>query len=877
MASHDTSSFTSTPLKSNWAFKQGDLSSTNEFLPAHDVPTEVHRDLLKNSEISDPFKESNELSVHWVADETWTYRTTFAAPVNYGKTATVTRLKFEGLDTFATVYLNGEEILNSNNMFVEHSVDLADKLKATGNVLEIEFESASKKGLDLVKEHPEHRFIVHQTDVSRGPVRKAQYHWGWDWGPLLLSCGPWKPILLETFTGEIKDLSVKYVLAANMRSAQVTAIASCIGSLKGVMFTLVNKSTDDNIVSQFAEVLQDAVSVSSTFQLEDLELWWPHGYGSQALYTIRADAHVHKEDPVVLHSLCRTFGFRKVDLIRQSDSIGTSFYFRINDVDIFIGGSCWIPADSFLTRTSNETYRSWVKLAAEGNQNMLRVWGGGIYEADAFFEAADELGIMIWQDFMFACASYPAYPEYLASVEEEARQNVRRLRHHPSLVIWAGNNEDYQLIERYELDYNFENKDPEAWLKTDFPARYIYEYLLPNVIETECPDIPYHPSSPFGNGNSTTLKVDPTVGDVHQWEVWGTMVPYQRLPDMGGRFVSEFGMEAYPHVSTLERCITREEDRQPGSMTMDFRNKAAEHERRLMSYVAGNFRIRYDLEGFTHLTQVMQADAMLWAYKGWRRQWGAPSNRKCGGVLVWQLNDCWPTISWAVVDYHLVPKLAYYAIKRSMKPVTVGVQRKFRPWTMRPADEIWQRDTGHINMHELWHNSTFDVWVGNNTTEELRGEVFIKCYCINNGEIIGTPWKQNVTIASNGTTEILKGHVLVPDRMVTTEQPFNFANVDPYVVQALLYIDGVCVANDTAWPDPIKYLNFSERGLDVQYHNSNSRIVFTATKPIKGFAINEREGVKLSDNGFDLMPTESKEVLVTGCTAKELKWMFIGI
>jgi beta-mannosidase len=804
MTSHGDTAFTSTPLGSNWTFKQGSLSSSNEFLPANNVPTEVHRDLFKNGKIPDPFRDLNELSVRWVGDETWTYRTTFAAPLDYGKAGTITCLKFEGLDTFATVYLNGQQILESNNMFVEHSVNVADKLTAVDNVLEIVFASARKKGLDLVKDHKEHRFIVHQTEISRGPVRKAQYHWGWDWGPLLLTCGPWKPVLLETFACEIKNLSVKYQLASDLKSVEVTASISCRGALKGVTFTVMNRSTGDDVTSQYAGVSRDADTISATFQLSDIELWWPRGYGPQGLYVIRAEVHMHERDSALLHSLSRTFGFRKVDLVREPDSVGTSFYFRINHVDVFAGGSCWIPADSFLTRTSDETYKSWVRLAADGNQNMLRVWGGGIYEADAFFEAADELGIMIWQDFMFACANYPASSEYLASVGEEARQNVRRLRHHPSLVIWAGNNEDYQLIERYGLKYDVENTDPEAWLKTDFPARYIYEHLLPNIVSAECPHIPYHPSSPFGNGKSTTLKIDPTVGDIHQWDVWGTMVPYQCLPDMGGRFVSEFGIEAYPHVSTLERCITRGEERQPGSMTMDFRNKAAEHERRLMSYVVGNFRIRYDLEGFTHLTQVMQADAMSWAYKGWRRQWGTSNSRKCGGVLVWQLNDCWPTMSWAVVDYHLVPKPAYYSIKRAMRSVTIGVQRKFKPWTVRPADELWQRDTGHINMRDLWHNPSFDVWVVNNTREGLIGHIIITCFSIGTGGVIGTPWKQDVVVSSNRTTEVLRGHVFTPDHGNTAKEPFNFADVDPYVVQASLFIDGACVATDTAWPDPIK-------------------------------------------------------------------------
>jgi beta-mannosidase len=351
---------------------------------------------------------------------------------------------------------------------------------------------------------------------------------------------------------------------------------------------------------------------------------------------------------------------------------------------------------------------------------MLRIWGGGIYEADALYDAADEFGLLVWQDFMFACANYPAYPLYMESVAEEAKQNIRRLRNHPSIVLWTGNNEDYQIVERYGLGYEASNTDVLSWLKTNFPARYFYEHLLPLILKEERVNVPYHPSSPFGNGTSTVLKVDPKIGDVHQWNVWhGTMEPYQRLPGLGGRFVSEFGMEAYPHVYTLKKCITREEDRCPGSMTLDFRNKAIGHERRLVAYVAENFRLRYDLEGFAHLTQVMQADVMSTAYKSWRRQWGSQGKRQCGGVLVWQLNDCWPTISWAVVDYHRVPKPAFYAIKRAMQSITIGVQRKYKSWTTRPADGLWSRETGHIDMRQLWQDIEYSVWVANSTMTEV--------------------------------------------------------------------------------------------------------------------------------------------------------------
>ncbi|KAL1801221.1 hypothetical protein ACET3X_001563 [Alternaria dauci] len=868
---------TSTPLKTGWSFKQGGRSSAHSYLPARDVPTEVFRDLLKNGKIADPFNDLNELAVQWVGNETWTYRTTFATPSEYGNANTVTRLRFGGLDTFASVYLNGKMVLESDNMFVEHEVDVSGKLESDENVLEIVFESARKKGLELVEQHKEHRFIVHQTEISRGPVRKAQYHWGWDWGPVLMTCGPWKLVSIETWSCQLSNPGVQYELSHDMKSAEVKVRAGWEGGVAAISFTISRKGSLDAVAEEKVYVSSEQHSgfAEATMTVDDIELWWPRGYGQQALYTIRVQAFA-LDDPSPVHDISQHFGFRRAELITEPDSYGTSFYFRVNDIDIFCGGSCWIPGDSFLTRPSPRDSRAWAKLVADGNQTMLRVWGGGIYEDDELYNAADEYGVLIWQDFMFACANYPAYPDYLRSVEMEAKQNVRRLRNHPSIVIWAGNNEDYQIVERYGLQYDPDDKDPDSWLKTDFPARYLYEHLLPNVVRQECPNVLYHPSSPFGNGKSTVLKVDPTIGDIHQWNVWhGTMEPYQRLPDLGGRFVSEFGMEAYPHLSTLESCITREEDRYPGSMAMDFHNKAIGHERRLISYLAENFRIRYDLESFTHLTQVMQSDALSWAYKSWRRQWNAPGERKCGGVLVWQLNDCWPTMSWSVTDIHGVPKPAFYAIKRTMRPITIGVQRKYQSWTMRPADGLWQRDTGHIDMRKLWQDVEHDVWVANSTLQEVEAVVLIRYISVKTGKEVGTRTSTRVRIAANATTNVFVDHVASIDNVQHPDEPFDTSKADPFVIHASLTIDGECAASDIAWPEPIKYLSFTDPGVQLHYSEDNKTVSVSAAKPVKGFSFAEEPRSHLSDNGFDLVPGETRVVKVEGLPATALKWRYI--
>ncbi|KAK3991550.1 hypothetical protein QBC44DRAFT_349172 [Cladorrhinum sp. PSN332] len=874
-------------LDRGWKFKRV-TDSDEEWQHVEQMPSDVHSELIRKGKIAHPFVDLNELDASWVGEETWQYRTTLPMPDRVSPNMQID-LVFDGLDTFATVKLNNVTILSSENMFLEHRVNISDFITDDGeaNVLDILFEPARQKGIEIVEAHPEHDFIVHQTEVSRGPVRKAQYHWGWDWGPILMTVGPWKPIRIEAFPshlGRIDSIKALYAISwigegtplvefgveAQITSGRTRAEHVEIELLfeHETIFSLKERirATGD------ADREKTWEYKSGKVRLENIQLWWPRGYGLPNLYELRLTAS--GEDGLTLAQHTETVGFRKVELVQEPDPFGQSFYFRINNVDIFTGGSNWIPADSFLSRLQNDPrrYADWINLLADGNQNMIRVWGGGIYEHALFYQTCDELGILVWQDFMFACASYPTYPEFLESITEEATQNLRRLRNHPSIILWCGNNEDYQIVERYNLDYNLSDKDPESWLKTNFPARYIYEHLLPTLVsqETSFSSVIYHPSSPFGDGRSTTLKVDPTVGDIHQWDMWhGEAKPFQSLPEMSGRFVSEFGMEAYPHLETVHKFVADESERYPGSKTIDFHNKAIGYERRLMTYLSENYRVNYDLACFVHLTQVLQADALGTAYKSWRRQWNTKEKgRKCGGALVWQLNDCWPTISWSVVDYYLVKKPAWYAIKRAMKPVAVGVGRKFFDCAVRPADgKLWRRDTGHVDPRRAVDEAEFDVWVASSRLEKVRAWLGVKFLSVKTGMDVKKKIELDLELEGNGVTEVLVGHKFEWDQGVERE---------PFVIHASLWVDGVEVSSDVSWPDPIKYLSFEERGVEVKYLGEDA-VEITAKKPVKGFVFSERQGAKVSDNGFDVMPWEKPiRVKVEGIKAEELAWTFVG-
>lgn len=459
--------------------------------------------------IQDPFVDFNERAVQWIGEKTWIYRMEFTPLANTGRTTS--DLVFEGLDTFATVSLNGKEILTSENMFVSYRVDVTDHIKpGTENVLEIVFDSALLRGRKLVEEHShEHNFLVRQTEAGRVPVRKAQYNWGWDWGPILMTAGPWKPVYLEQFTARIDDVWAKNLVSEDLKRCNGTIFAKVAGSLSDDK-VILSLTKDGKPVFEKEAVIKDGLA-EAAFELENPELWYPLNYGQQHRYTLRAKIVRGVEE---LDTKTRLTGFRRTQLVQEPDQYGKSFFFRINNIDIFAGGSCWIPADSYLAQISAERYHAWIKLMADGNQVMIRVWGGGVYEDDALLDACDELGVLVWHDFQFACASYPAYESYLKNFKLEATQQIQRMRWRPSVVAWAGNNEDYQVQERYKLDYDFENKDPESWLTSTFPARYIYEHLLPELIKQEDPNNIYHPSSPWGDGKPTA---DPAVGDIHQW------------------------------------------------------------------------------------------------------------------------------------------------------------------------------------------------------------------------------------------------------------------------------------------------------------------------------------------------------------------------
>ena len=802
------------PLTNGWELRAyspdrsipASFSAPEGWIPAQ-VPGTVHEALIAAERIPDPFAGLNELEVQWVGERDWLYRCTFevrAEDVAAGPAA----LCFAGLDTFATVWLNGQHLVSSSNMFIPHRLPLGTLLRTGQNHLWVHFASALRRGKELEARYGQ--TVCWNGDSSRVYVRKAQYHYGWDWGPSLLTAGPWRTVTLEFGAARISELHVPTTVRSNLATATLP-VALTVEATDATPLTLHLTLADPD--GQEVDAVTLPVTdrqVQHAFTLHHPRLWWPRGYGAQARYQLHVTL---LRAGMVVDERNLLLGLRHLRLVHApiEGEPGSSFYFEVNGVPIFSGGANWVPADSFVGRVSPADYRAWIAQATTNNMVMLRVWGGGIYEDDEFYLACDAAGVLVWQDFMFACGMYPAYPEFQASVRAEAEAQVRRLRHYACIALWCGNNEDYQLAESlnvYDPDFTGDHTT------TRFPARQIYEQLLPKVCASLDPTRAYWPGSPYG-GRSVFAS---QAGDRHTWEVWhGAMAPYQHYPRYAGRFVSEFGMQAAPVMRTVEH-FGNKADLRPHSRLFEHHNKAADGPRRLAAYLSDTVDGIESLEAYVYATQLVQAEALAAAYSGFRRRWGGPGHYAVGGALVWQLNDCWPATSWSIVDYFRRPKPAAYVIRRALAPCAIGMAHG---------------------------NEGSDVWVTNGTLHPIETELLLTRYALD-GRMLYRQ-QEHLVLAPNQTTEI--------ERIERLE--------DGSVLSARLMVNGTVSARATLWPEPLKYLDPEPPGITITTL-PDGRLRITALRPAKGVWLDGGDAAIWSDNMLDLMPSEPQEIVVQG-------------
>ncbi|OZJ02359.1 hypothetical protein BZG36_04477 [Bifiguratus adelaidae] len=856
-----------TQVLSSWSWKQSTSSQWHQC--AHTKPTtQIHNDLVDAKVIPDYLKGLHERDMQWVGEVDWEYKTTFTyMSANSGSQKD---LVFDGLDTYATVYLNGKEILKSDNMFHMHRIDVREILVEGENELRIYFESALLKARQIEKADGKH-MVCWNGESCRLYIRKAQYHFGWDWGPVLMTCGPYREVRFETYDARFEELYGHVEVDESLKSVVINVSVKSEGVAEKKHIRLLNP--DGNIAcSKEIPASDDKV----TFELSNPQLWYPHKYGSQPLYTL--EATLLSKNSVKLHELSKRIGLRRARLVQQplDGQPGTSFFFEVNNIPIYCAGSNWIPAHSMLTSLTRKDYREWLQLMVDGNQDMLRVWGGGVYESDDLYSQCDELGILVWQDFMFGCGQYPCYPELAASIKREAEQQLSRLRDYCCIVIYAGNNEDYQVAESNNLEWDPEDHSGD-WTHTNFPARTIYETILPNAVAKVCPGVYYHPGSPWG-GNGTT---DKTIGDIHQWNVWhGSQEKYQNWAQLGGRFISEFGMQGLPDIKTIDDWLEGDEtERYPQSRTMDHHNKAGGFERRIALYVTENLRIeRYDMESWVYVTQLMQAECLAYAYRCWRREWKGRGKEYIAGALVWQLDDCWPCTSWAICDFYRRPKLAYYAIKRESAPIALGLYRNEEPserekelangnGTTQPAngdahaDGETDGESGGGLAAQPGHSTPFDysprsfnvdIWGVNTSATEVAATLEVDFLDVASGKPLQQRETSSVTLGSNQSTSFITGR--------------RFPNPDNTVIIACLRSkSGEVLFQAADWPQPLKYLKFPGRKVHLTVEQSYVEV--QTDKPVKGVQLqldSDTKEVFWEDNGFDLFPGEVKRVNAPG-------------
>src|SRR5882724_1295559 len=609
------------------------------------VPGCVHTDLLNNKLIDDPFYRDNEQKLQWIGKTDWEYQTTFSVTPEILARDNID-LVFEGLDTYANVFLNDESLLNADNMFRTWRADCKRLLKPRANTLRIRFRSPINEVLPLMAKMSYQLPAGNDQGEKTSPhTRKAPYQFGWDWGPRFVTSGIWRPVSLEAWDkARVEDLHIlpkRVTAAAASLTAEVEVVADSNVSATIILDNLTDKSV---AAKREVNLAPGSNRLALDFVVARPALWWPNGLGAHPLYTFKTRLLVNGKP--IDETTTRT-GLRSLELRQERSDSGKSFTFVINGVPIFAKGANWIPADSFPTRISKAKYRQLLESARDANMNMLRVWGGGIYERNDFYELCDEMGILVWQDFMFGCSLYPGDQAFLDNVRQEAIDNVKRLRNHPSIVMWVGNNE----IESGWFHWGWKEQLP-AKLWDDYLK--LFYGVLPEVCGSLDPSRPYWPSSP-----SSKLEDDPEsqkMGDLHYWQVWHASLPFSEYEKQFPRFMSEYGFQSFPQLDTVN-TYTLPADHDITSPVMMAHQRHPRGNQLIREYMLREYPEPKDFEAFLYVSQVLQADGIKIGAEHLRRI--MPHNM---GSLFWQLNDCWPVASWSSIDYTVRWKaLQYYA------------------------------------------------------------------------------------------------------------------------------------------------------------------------------------------------------------------------
>lgn len=654
-------------LHEGWKFRQARLTN---WYPAT-VPGVVHTDLLQNKIIEDPFFRLNERGLQWIDKEDWVYETCFTLAADMMRKENM-ELVFEGLDTYADVYLNDECILKANNMFRRWSIPVRQYIREENNILKVYFHSPVKIDVPKWGALP-YQYPASNDQSENGGLfnkkisifaRKAGYHYGWDWGPRLVTSGIWRPVYIRAWS----DLRINDVFIEQKEVGAGRAVIAghveldADKDMDGVLVTITDEATGRVLGEWQADLKRGTNRVTVDFVLHKPKLWWSNGLGEPFLYRFRTDIIAGGE---LLDSKTERVGIRSLKVVHQPDKDGHTFYIELNGRPVFAKGANYIPLDNFLPRVTPENYKRTILDAAGVNMNMLRVWGGGIYENDVFYDLCDEHGIMIWQDFMFACSMYPAEGALLDNIHQEAVDNVKRLRNHACIALWCGNNECQDAWLGWGWKREIERQNKEYADKIWAQYRQQYHVTLPGVVREYAPGTFYWPSSPFAFEGEMSGTTD---GDRHYWSVWHGKAPISDYDSEKSRFFSEYGFQSFPEFESVKRYAPYPEDWDIRSEVMMSHQRGGDHANGLIeTYLLNEYKKPRDFRAFLYMNHVLQGDAIKTAIESHRRQ--MPYNM---GTLFWQHNDCWPVASWASRDYYGRWKAQHYYVRKAYDDILIS-------------------------------------------------------------------------------------------------------------------------------------------------------------------------------------------------------------
>ncbi|HEY8959492.1 beta-mannosidase [Chitinophaga sp.] len=700
------------PMLTGWEFSRTDEGI---WRPAT-VPGTVHTDLLAQHLIPDPFAGTNEKAVQWVDKKDWQYRKRWHIK-KQELAAEVIELEFKGLDTYADVYLNEHLILQSANMFVSHTVNVKEWLVAGDNELRILFKSPVKT--DMPKFLQDSIIYPAGNDASDIPLsiyaRKAPYHYGWDWGPRLVTSGIWRPVVLRSWSkAAIRDVYWQQ-LQLDSTNADMQAEVTIEATVAGDYTLLVTQGKTAAALAKQTVNLQAGTNVVKVpFSIKKPIRWWPAGMGDPYRYELQASLLSNKK---VLATQSNMLGLRTIEVVNKPDSLGESFYVKVNGRPVFMKGANYIPQDNFLPRVTPGKQEKLFHDMVVSNFNMVRVWGGGVYEDDNFYRLADQHGILVWQDFMFACTLYPSDPAFLENVKLEAADNIKRLRNHPSLALWCGNNEIAVAIKNWgwQSGYAYTNTQ---WQSLQQGYDKLFKEVLPQQVATYQPGAFYFHSSPISNWGKPE---DFTKGDNHYWGVWHGMEWFEAFNTHIPRFMSEYGFQSFPSMESIRTFATKDDYDIFSNVMQAHQKSPAKGNTAIKTYMLHYYREPKDFPSFVYLSQVLQAEGMKVAIEAHRR-----AMPYCMGTLYWQLNDCWPGASWSGRDYDGRWKALQYYVKEAFKPrllSNVIENGQLSTWLVTDAYEgkaDLLMKAVDINGKLIWQKELKDISIKANTSEKLH-------------------------------------------------------------------------------------------------------------------------------------------------------------